>query len=122
MGTGTLIAESLRTGSELRALHLLVTRIHRADLGDEETGQPRTWTLIDFDFPDEAAEDLGAQLAASLIKPFGWYCDLHTADDTYVVFADQVFRYARGTDQGRAEAASYAREMGVPEEQIDWPA
>ena len=37
------------------------------------------------------------------------------------MFADHVFRYPRGAAEGRAQAASYARTIGVPEAQIDWP-
>jgi hypothetical protein len=33
----------------------------------------------------------------------------------------RVFRYVTGDIDGRAPAAAYAREQGVPDAQIDWP-
>ena len=55
------------------------------------------------------------------MEGFGWYVDLHTADESFVVFASRVFRYARGDAAGRAAAESHARANGVPDAQIDWP-
>ena len=55
-------------------------------------------------------------------SPVGhWYCDFRSDTETFVVFADRVFRYPRGGAEGRAQAAGYARTIGVPEAQIDWP-
>jgi len=42
-------------------------------------------------------------------------------DDHMVVFAGRVFRYRNGDVAGRAEVADYARSVGVPEHQLDWP-
>jgi hypothetical protein len=41
-------------------------------------------------------------------------------DDTFVVFADAVFRYPRGDPARRAEVENHARSCGVPEPQLDW--
>ncbi|MGW5364852.1 hypothetical protein [Actinopolymorpha pittospori] len=38
------------------------------------------------------------------------------------VYAGRVFRYPRGDLAGRAAAADHGRAVGVPEEQLDWPA
>lgn len=43
--TGGLIAESLRVGTVLDGVTLTVSKISRADLGDVEAGQPRTWSV-----------------------------------------------------------------------------
>jgi len=119
---GGLIAESLRIGSVLEGLHLTVTRISRADVGDVSAGQPRTWTFMDFEIDDEAVHRLTAALEGALNSAGGWYCDFRTDRETFVVFAGRTFRYARGDTAGRAVAADYARSVGVPEEQLDWPA
>ena len=50
--TGGLIAESLRIGAVLEGVALTVTKISRAELGDVDAGQPRTWTFLDFEAPD----------------------------------------------------------------------
>ena len=119
--TGGLIAESLRVGSVLADLNLKVTRISRADVGDVDAGQPRTWTFLDFEAADGDAESLSNALEGALERAGGWYCDFRTDGETWVVFAGRTFRYPRGDAAGRAEAAQYGRSVGVPEAQLDWP-
>jgi hypothetical protein len=119
--SGGLIAESLRIGSVLEGVSLTVTRVSRADVGNVEVGQPRTWTFIDFEVADSDVPRLAAVLEGVLGVSGGWYCDFRTDAETFVVFAGRTFRYPRGEAAGRALAADYARSVGVPEEQLDWP-
>jgi len=118
---GTLIAESVRVGAVMRDIALTATKIERADLGDIQAGQPLTWTFIDFEVADEDAERLADALEGSLDPVGGWYCDFRNDDETFVVFSGRTFRYPRGNHAGRAAAADYARSVGVPEGQLDWP-
>ncbi len=118
---GVLIAESLRTGARLEGVTLTVRRITRDDDGDTDAGQPLTWTFIEFEAALEEAERLAAALSRALDKKLGWYCDFRSPTETFVVFAERVFRYPRGDRVGRSEAEAHARSMGVPESQLDWP-
>jgi hypothetical protein len=121
MLTGTLIAESLRIGSVLDDLAIAVRKISRADVGDVAARQPRTWTFFEFEAEDSDAERLAEALSGALETVGGWYCDFRNDHETFVVFANRGFRYPRGDQDGRAEAAEHARAVGVPEAQIDWP-
>ena len=47
-----------------------------------------------------------AEALADVLGDFGWYADLHTGDESFVVYADHVFRYPKGDAAGRAEAQS----------------
>jgi hypothetical protein len=118
---GGLIAESLRIGAVMEDVVLTVRKISRADVGDVDAGQPLTWTFIDFEAADADAERLAEMLSRSLELKCGWYCDFRTADETFVVFADHIFRYNRGDLAGRAAAEQHGRSAGVPESQLDWP-
>ena len=118
---GTLIAESLRGGALIQTVSLTATRIRRANLGDVDAGQPRTWTCIEFEVADEAAERLATELEGSLQEAGGWYCDFRSDRETFVVFANRTFRYLRGDESARAAAVEYGRSVGVPEAQLDWP-
>jgi hypothetical protein len=125
LATGTLIAESLRSGVTLSGLPLAVSEIARvapSDISAEQraAGVPTLWTLLRFEVPDGHAERLARSLADSL-HGFGWYADFHTAEESFVVFAGRVFRYALGDTCGRAAAEDYARSHGVPDVQLDWP-
>jgi hypothetical protein len=63
---GTLIAESLRVGAVLDDVALTTIKISRADVGDVDAGQPKTWTFIEFEVRDEDAERLVDWLEHSL--------------------------------------------------------
>lgn len=90
---GVLIAESLRAGAQLTGIALQITKLTRVEMTDPGQGQPRLWTLLDFTADELEAERLADQLASGLSSTGGWYTDFHTSRDTFVVFADKVFRY-----------------------------
>ena len=119
--SGCLIAESLRVGGAVDGIRLRVTKVSRADVGDVGAGQPRTWTFIEFEVADDDAEQFAHGLAGALQPLGGWYCDFRSAAETFVVFAHRIFRYPRGDQAERAVVADYARSVGVPDAQLDWP-
>jgi hypothetical protein len=119
--SGVLLAESLLTGRPIEGFGLRLNRVVRADAGDVAAGQPRTWTYIEFEVDVDAVESLVSALRDALNPDGGWYCEFHTTNETFVVFAGRDFRYERGSATGRAEAVRYGRAVGVPEEQLDWP-
>jgi hypothetical protein len=123
LATGTIIAESLRVPSTL-GVPLTVREVERvaaANLSDEQraAGVPEHSTLLHFELADEDAPRLAEALAAVMDR-VGWYANVDTAGEIFVVFADRVFRYARDDAAGRAEAEAYGRERGVPDAQLDW--
>lgn len=116
---GGLIAESLRVGASLDG-PLTIRRLFREDRTDAAPGQPRVWTIVEFEAEDADDERLAGSLAAALLAEGGWYANYSTSTESVVVFADRVFRYPPGDAEGRALAAAYGRSRGVPEGQLDW--
>jgi hypothetical protein len=119
MAKGTLIGESLRLGASLERSELRLAKIWRVPNPAPE--QPPEWTLIEFELDDGGAPALAEALSQALDDRHPWYCDLHTAAESFVVFPGRVFRYTRGDAAGRAAAEAFARSRGVPEAQLDWP-
>ncbi|GAA4200459.1 hypothetical protein [Actinocatenispora rupis] len=117
---GVLVAESLRDGGVLDGLPLRLTRVTRSRTGSATAAQPTHWTLLYVAAPDDCAEALAAALAGCLAPEGGWYCDFGTGTEKFVVFADRVFRYARGDRAAGDRAREYARSVGVPGPQLDW--
>ena len=115
--SGTLVGESLRVGSELDGIPLTVTKISRVRVADE----PELWTLICFEVAADRAAGLAETLSRVLEREGGWYCDFRSDDEVFVIFCDRVFRYRRGDRAARSKVEDYARSMGVPESQLDWP-
>ena len=125
MATGTLVTESMVVGAGLHGLDVVLRGIERVEAADLSEGQraagiPDRWTLLRFDVDDGKAPAFAEALAGVLDEP-GWYADLHTVDESFVVFSGRVFRYPMGDHAGRAAAEAHAREHGIPEPQIDWP-
>jgi hypothetical protein len=119
MYTGTLILESLRVGTSLEGIPLVVRKLSRYVASGTTRDQPSVWTLLEFELDDSHSLALAEALTGLLDKP-GWYADFHNAREVFVVFPGRVFRYPRGDEAVRAEAQAYGRELGVPEPQLDW--
>jgi hypothetical protein len=118
MVEGVVIGESIREGTSMDGLNLVVHKFSRWRVPDLAEGQPEVWTIIEFESSADP-DKLGRQFADVLDGP-GWYVDFHTADTTYVVFPDKVMSYPRGDAEARTEVAAYARTVGVPDGQLDW--
>lgn len=84
-------------------------------------GQPIIGTFVDFEGPNDVADDLARALADALQPELGWWADF-TIDDTerVVVFAGKVFRYRVGDQAASAEAKAWGLAHGTPESQLDW--
>lgn len=117
---GTLIAESLRTGTNLENLKLIIRKISRFQAQGTTPGQPGTWTTFDFIADEGEAVNL-AQAFAGALDQSGWYVDFRSPTETFVVFPGRIFRYPRGDDTGRADAQAHGRQLGIPDAQLDWP-
>jgi hypothetical protein len=117
--TGALIVESLRVGTLLEGAGLVVQRLSRDSPADVTGDQPPVWTLLEFG--SDAADPVGLaeELAAVLDSP-GWYANVYSAGEVFVVFSNKVFRYDREDDDGHAQAVAYAQTVGVPLHQCDW--
>jgi hypothetical protein len=117
---GTLIAESLRVGTNLANQKLTVRKISRFQARGTTPDQPGIWTTLDFQADDAEAENLAQAFAGALDQP-GWYVDFRSPAETFVVFPGRIFRYPRGDDMGRADAQAHGRRLAIPEPQLDWP-
>jgi hypothetical protein len=116
---GVAILESLKVGTELSGIPILVRKISRYDVSSASTDQPPVWSVLEFEVEDWQAEQLAQELSGALDAP-GWYADFHDGEEIFVVFPGRVFRYPRGDDAARAEAQAFGRELGIPEPQLDW--
>lgn len=116
---GTLIAESLRTGTTLENLELTVRKISRFRAQGTTPDQPDIWTTLDFEAGEAEAGVLAQAFADALDQP-GWYVNFESPTESFVVFPGQIFRYPRGDKTGRADAQAHGRTLAIPEPQLDW--
>jgi hypothetical protein len=119
MVRGRLLTESLRIGADLRIREFRGTWIGRRDLaGGVTSAQSEVWTYVDFEGPDDIADDLAHALADAMVEGQAWYADFEVAGNRVVVFPRRFFRYERRNADGRAEAVRYALGQGKPESQL----
>jgi hypothetical protein len=133
---GRVIAESLKQGTDISLDALRLRRLGRHHVStstlpaDERHNggqhgaveeQPTTWTFIDFEGPDNVADELAQALADALEPDLGWWADFTINDTEHaVIFAGRAFRYRIGDEARRAEAVAWGRAAGTPEHQLDW--
>jgi hypothetical protein len=121
MVSGYVIAESMRTGSQLANIPLRLTKIERRAIENAPAEQPAVWTMIEFEFAEQDAERIAAALADVLDERGGWgYSDFSLGNEKLVIFPGRVFRYSRGDKAARADAQAHGRSLGVPDSQLDW--
>jgi hypothetical protein len=82
--------------------------------------QPPVWTFLDFEVPEQRADELATTLADALLREDGWYADFQSDAEHVVVFAGRAFRYRKGDAAAREEVVAYGRAAGTPEHQLDW--
>jgi hypothetical protein len=116
---GTIVADGLRLDRPIE-VPIVLRRLHCIGVSATADGQPGIWTLIDFICPDDEVGQFADALADAL-QSGPWYADLATESTKYVVFSGRVFAFDRKDRAAREEAVAYARLVGVPEAQIDWP-
>ena len=119
MYDGAIILESLRVGASLAGVPLVVRELKRYTVEGTSAEQPSVWSVLEFTVEDALAEALAEVLTGVLDQP-GWYVDFRNEEEIFVVFPGRVFRYRRGDDAARAEAQAFGRELGIPEQQLDW--
>lgn len=121
MYTGAVITQSLKPGSELTGVPLVVDRLVTFDKSDAAENQPTRWTMIFFRIDDADAERLASWFADSLIsEPGVWYADFRNDAEHFVIFPGRIFRYRLDDHDARQQAVDHGRRLGVPEAQLDW--
>ena len=100
---------------------LIVHKIARDEVGSSDSGQPVAWTFLDFEAADEDAYCLASSLQNGLDPRGRWYCEFASDTETFVVFADRVFRYPHGDPAGPGEAAVHGRSADLPVRRLGRP-
>jgi hypothetical protein len=120
MVQGYIIAEGIRLGSWLGKLNLRLVNIERVQTQNAGPDQPKVWTLIHFESPEDPGRLASALSEALDDNPSRWYTDFETDSEKFVIFPKRVFRYPIGNRARLEEARAYARSIGIPQSQVDF--
>jgi hypothetical protein len=120
MVTSYILVEGIRVGARLEGLPLELLKIERYRMPTATPQQPPVWTTVEFQFEETHVERVAAALSEVISEAGGWYTNFTHDEETFVIFANRIFRYRRGDRAGRAEVAAYGSSIGVPDAQLDW--
>jgi hypothetical protein len=104
---GTLIAESLRVGTTVADLNLIVRNISRYRAGGTTPDQPDIWTTLDFEADDSHARELAEVFAEVLDQP-GWNVNFQSPAESFCRLPRQDLPLPAGR-RGRAGRSASPR-------------
>ncbi len=112
---GYLLKESLQDKSVLKSLEITETETipcpehMKADYMDD------VWTGMVFTGDADKVDHI-SELLSEAIKSRGWYLDIHTDTDNYLIFYKTVIKYTRQREKQPwpKEAIEAARKADVP--------
>ena len=114
---GLLLKESLRDVTILGRFQIEREEQWNASRVTDE--QPKQWTAVFFGGNATDANRIAETLSESL-KERGWYANLSTSTEEFVIFPYRVFRYRKGDVQAVRNARTYGKSLGIPEHQLNW--
>ncbi len=112
---GVLIKESI---SDENMIDLMI--INKVELW-KTNWKPKYWTVLYFtskhyDFPERISK---VMIASDNTKE-NWFVDFKSGNIKYIVFKDLVLKYTIGNKEERIQVCNKCRELGIPDEQMDW--
>lgn len=115
---GTIIEESLKRKTVLRAVDIAGTKIEPVTEA-HKTPWLKQWTLHAVVIPSDKAEAVAKQLSKSLDGNY-WYVDFKNDTTHYIVFPGRVFRVNRSRPAEYDAAVAHGHTLGIPEYQLDF--
>ena len=104
---GRLLAESMKVGRDLQVAGLRLTHLGRHDVsGSVSATQAGVWTFVDYEPPDEVADELARQLARIFVPEDGWYADSRSVTTTSSCSPTPSSATARVTPQPCSEPST----------------
>jgi hypothetical protein len=103
---GVIVKESLSDPNILEQFQIVSHKL--VGLENVET----SWDIITVETKSEQVSAI--KELASALKEGTWYAHFWNEDELVVVFKDKII-------DNREEAVTYARALGIPEEQLDFP-
>ncbi len=119
MFRGVIIEESLENKDVLKNVKITATKIEPVS-ERHKTPWVTQWTLHTVEIPENAADEIAAQIANSLDSKHAWYADFKNDSRHYIIFRDKIFRVERSSKQQYDEAKQYGLSLGIPEYQVDF--
>lgn len=112
---GLIIKESIE---DERIIDLL--EIHKVELW-KTGGKPCYWTAMSF---TSHHQDLPERLSKAMIAKDedneNWFVDFKSGAVKYIVFRNEILKYAIGDQEGKSKVCDRCLELGIPKEQMQW--
>lgn len=110
---GVIIKESLEDD---RIIDLV--DVHKVELWNTG-GTPKYWTVLYFTSENKEFPEMVSK-AIKQGPNENWFVDFKTNQIKYIVFRDTILTYQIGNKEQKAQVCAQCRNMGIPDEQMNW--
>lgn len=112
---GVLIKESVESEDILDCLDINKVELWKTG------GRPKYWTVLFFTTNDKSfPEKLSKAIKAKEEVAGNWFCDFKAGNRKYIVFREKVLQYEIGNAKQKEAVCDACRELGIPDEQMQW--
>jgi hypothetical protein len=112
---GVLIKESIESEDILDCLDINKVEIWKTG------GRPKYWTVLFFTTNEKSfPEKLSKVIKAEESVAGNWFCDFKAGNRKYIVFREKVLQYEIGNAEQKEAVCGACRELGIPDEQMQW--
>jgi DNA-binding XRE family transcriptional regulator len=112
---GVLIKESITDENVLDLMEIKKVEIWKTG------GKPKYWTVLFFsskysDFPEEISKVMKSGDTPNV----NWFVDFKFDNMKYIVFKNLILKYSIGNQEEKHLVCERCRELGIPENQMQW--
>lgn len=112
---GIIIKESLKDENILDEV-----KVNKVELW-KTSGVPKYWTAVYFSADNiRFPEELSASLKSDLDNEVNWFVDMKKDNIKYIVFHHKILKYEIGNEEEKGKVCDECRNLGIPDEQIQW--
>ena len=112
---GVLIKESIESEDILDCLDINKVELWKTG------GRPKYWTVLFFTTNDRCfPEKLSKVIKSGEAEGDNWFCDFKSGNRKYIVFREKVLQYEIGNAKQKEAVCDACRELGIPDEQMQW--
>lgn len=112
---GTLVKESIDDENILDYLDINKVELWRTN------NTPKYWTMLFFTSKCSNLPDLMTKvMKCDEGTGVNWFVDFKQGNSKYIVFRDTILKYTIGNSIEKEAVCSRCRELGIPDEQMNW--
>lgn len=113
---GILVKESIDDDTILDYIN-----VHKIELWNTG-GKSKYWTMLFFTSSKTDFPEMISKVMISCTEDGGnWFVNFKSGNTKYIVFRDKILRYSIGNAAEKSIVCDQCRQMGISDDQMNWP-